>query len=200
MNRPLSNPFRRLHPLRQPTASSSRLAHTQRPHDWPFKPPPIRERLRPLIPFFIWWTVLTSLTVHLLRARQASKESADRSDAKISALQDLLTRARAGEVMSEEEIQRRLELVGVRERRKVDVSGEGREEVRDVGWREAIFGRRAVRSEKEEEEVEDWARSVVAEASGTAVTKPTLPDTSIKQPPAPVATVRRAPSSSRYMS
>jgi hypothetical protein len=61
--------------------------------------------------------------------------------------------------MSEEEIQRRLELVGVRERRKVDVSGEGKEEMRDVGWREAIFGRRAVRSEKEEEEVEDWARS-----------------------------------------
>lgn len=140
---------------------NSRLIHiSRRSNDFPFKPPPIRERLRPLIPFFIWWTILTSLTVHLLRARQAATEADSRSEAKISVLQDLLDRARAGEEIGEEEVQRRLEMVGVREREKVEVVPGVREEVKDVGWREAIFGRKAVSTEKEdEEEVRNWARS-----------------------------------------
>lgn len=160
MSRLYTAPLRRA--LRFPTtpASSSRHFNTShRASDFPFKPPPIRERLRPLIPFFIWWTILTSLTVHLLRARQAATEADSRSEAKIHALNDLLGRARAGEDITEEEVQRRLEMVGVREREKVE-AGEVRQEVRDVGWREAIFGRRATTGEKEdEEEVENWAKS-----------------------------------------
>lgn len=67
----------------------------------------------------------------------------------------------AGEEISEEEIQRRLELVGVRERPKIELGPGVREKVRDVGWREAIFGRKMipVNDKEDEEEVKNWARS-----------------------------------------
>lgn len=130
----------------------------------PFRPPPIRERLRPLIPFFIWWSIITSLTVHLLRARQSSKEMQSRSEAKISVLESLLGRTRAGEALTEEEVERQLEMVGLRERRTGDL-GEKREDIRDVGWMEAIFGRKGrdqvvdKTAKEDEEDVAAWAKS-----------------------------------------
>lgn len=217
-----TSPLRRA--LRIPTtfASSSRHFNTShRVHDFPFKPPPIRERLRPLIPFFIWWTILTSLTVHLLRARQAATEADSRSEAKIHALTDLLVRARAGEEIAEEEVQRRLEMVGVRERSRLE-PGDVRPEVRDVGWREAVFGRRGTKTEKEDEEdVESWARSgeslvkhlryvlfksgsmadvsVVADASGASAAPAAKSAVTVTSTPVSSAGIRRAPSSDRYM-
>lgn len=106
----------------------------------PFKPPPIRTRLRPLIPFFIYWCIVTSLAVHLLRARISAREAATKSSAQISVLEGLIERYRAGEKVTEGEVRRELEMVGLRER-QLDV-GERSEVGREVGWMEAIFGRR----------------------------------------------------------
>lgn len=76
-----------------------------------------------------------------MRLRIEIQEDEARIGAKISVLQTLLDRTRKGETLVPEEIRREFEMVGLRQRR-----GRTEEEVRadasDVGWREAIFGRR----------------------------------------------------------
>jgi hypothetical protein len=163
-------------PALRSTASSSRRIFNptyipRRPihnhnHPYPeFKPPPISTRLKPLIPFFIYWCAITSLAVHLLRNRTSSKEELDKTKAQISVLTGLIQRLKKREVVSGEEIRRELEMVGLRERvLTTPEEGEGG----DVGWFKAIFGRRGVRDESEnesgsQEEVEEdavaaWAR------------------------------------------
>jgi hypothetical protein len=106
----------------------------------PFKPPPIRQRLRPLLPFFIYWCIITSLTVHSLRIRIKSREDLDKVNAKVTVLEGLIGRIKNGEKVGDDEVQRELEMVGLRERR-LTMEEEGEvSEGGDVGWMEAIFG------------------------------------------------------------
>lgn len=125
----------------------------------PFKPPPIRQRLRPLLPFFIYWCIITSLTVHSLRIRIKSKEDLDKVNAKVTVLEGLIGRIRNGERVGDDEVQRELEMVGLRERRLTTEEEGEVSEGGDVGWMEAIFGRKKRRKEDEDERaVEEWAK------------------------------------------
>ena len=138
-------------PIRIPRRSN----HSYPEHEYPFKPPPISTRLRPLIPFFIYWCAITSLAVHLLRTRTTSKEELDKAQAQISVLSGLIHRFKKREIVGEDEMRRELEMVGLRERVLT-----APEEGRDVGWFKAIFGRKGVRDDKEveEDDVVDWAK------------------------------------------
>lgn len=131
--------------------------------------PPISERLKPLIPFLIYWTILTSLAYNLLRMRTIKKEEGDRRDAQISVLEGLIDRYRAAAGINtgtdldqqnvpwpdEAEVERELEMVGLRERKhQADENSELAEfqEARSVGWKEVMFGRKRAKLTKEEEE------------------------------------------------
>lgn len=91
--------------------------------------PPISERLKPLIPFLFWWTVITSLAVHLLRKRKANEEELARLKAQQSVLEDMIRSFARGEALSDEEIRRELEMVGLR-RRKLTLDPDALERVR----------------------------------------------------------------------
>ncbi|TYJ55692.1 hypothetical protein B9479_003596 [Cryptococcus floricola] len=131
-------------------------------HALPTDLPPIRARLRPLVPFFIYWTIITSLLVHLLRTRQESGESLSRQKAKISVLGDLIARIRNGEDVSEEEMQREMEMVGLRERTALTLGLDKElKEAENVGWREVLLGKTAQSEEqaaREEKAIEEWAQ------------------------------------------
>ncbi|KAJ9123097.1 hypothetical protein QFC22_001287 [Naganishia vaughanmartiniae] len=131
--------------------------------------PPISQRLKPLIPFMIYWTALTSLAYNMLRLRTLKEEDAARSNAQISVLEGLVNRYRAASGMKtgtelddqevswpdEAEVERELQMVGLRERRHApDGATESLEfqEGRDVGWREVLFGRKRAKLSEEEEE------------------------------------------------
>lgn len=114
------------------------------------KAPPIRTRLKPLIPFLITWTVITSLAVHLLRERKHGEKVLGRAYAKESMLEELIERFRGGEVVPDTEIRRELELVGLREK-AVDVEVQ---EARKVGWKEMFLGRDKEVTEADAEE--EW--------------------------------------------
>lgn len=91
--------------------------------------PPIGERLKPLIPFLFWWTVITSLAVHLLRKRKANEEELARLKAQQSVLEDMIASFARGEPLSDQEIRRELEMVGLR-RRKLTLDPDALERVR----------------------------------------------------------------------
>lgn len=157
------------------SSSRTRIAPVlvrQRPQStYPFRPPPIRERLRPLVPFFIYWTIITSLTVHLLRTRTKAKEDAAKASAQSSVLEGLISRLRQGERVPPDEIDRELEMVGLKERTVLSAVGAARTtqdeerpggeaeaalaESGQVGWRETIFGRKRRRPEVDEERAEE---------------------------------------------
>lgn len=95
--------------------------------------------------------------------RVGAKEELDKSQAQISVLEGLIERFKKGERVGGDEIQRELEMVGLRERLLTKPEeGEGG----DVGWVKALFGRRGVKDDQsaedkeriEEEAVEEWAR------------------------------------------
>ena len=102
--------------------------------------------------------MITSLAVHLLRARIHSKEELDKAQAQISVLEGLMERYRSGERPSQDELRRELEMVGLRERVLTKPEdGEGG----DVGWFKAIFGRKGVQDDEQkadEDAVEQWAK------------------------------------------
>ena len=131
--------------------------------------PPISQRLKPLIPFLIYWTILTSLAYNLLRLRTLKKEEGARRDAQISVLEGLINRYRAAAGIKtgtdldqqevpwpdEAEVERELEMVGLRERiHPADENSELSDfkEARSVGWKEVLFGRKRAKLTKEEEE------------------------------------------------
>lgn len=91
--------------------------------------PPISERLRPLIPFLFWWTVITSLAVHLLRKRKANEEEIARLTAQQTVLEDMIASFARGEPLADDEIRRELEMVGLR-RRKLTLDPDTLERVR----------------------------------------------------------------------
>jgi len=85
----------------------------------------------------------------------------DKTQAQISVLEGLIERHKRGERVSGDEVQRELEMVGLRERLLTKPEeGEGG----DVGWLKAIFGRKGVRDDEddkqriEDEAVEEWAK------------------------------------------
>jgi hypothetical protein len=81
----------------------------------------------------------------------------DKAKAQISVLSGLISRLKKRENVSNDEIQRELEMVGLRERVLTKDEIEGG----DVGWFKAIFGRRGVQEdveEVEEDAVAAWAK------------------------------------------
>lgn len=76
-----------------------------------------------------------------MRLRIEIKEDEARIGAKVSVLQALVERTRRGEDVRVEEVRREFEMVGLRQRRGRGEE-DGRVDAKDVGWREAIFGRR----------------------------------------------------------
>lgn len=135
--------------------------------------PPLSQRLKPLIPFLIWWTIITSLIVHILRTRKSSEAELDRAYAQESVLRGIRDRLEAGEDLSDAEIRRELEMVGLRERTLATAHLAAElGELRNVGWWEVMLGRKRgeaveeaiegeVKSEEksEEEAVEQWSKS-----------------------------------------
>jgi hypothetical protein len=130
--------------------------------------PPISQRLKPLLPFIFYWTVLTSLAYHLLRMRTLKKEEGARRDAQISVLEGLVNRYRAAAGIKtgtelddqdvawpdEAEVERELEMVGLRERTHLpdaDSETSDFQEARSVGWKEVMFGRKRAKLTEEEE-------------------------------------------------
>ncbi|KAJ9107475.1 hypothetical protein QFC21_000928 [Naganishia friedmannii] len=146
--------------------------------------PPISQRLKPLIPFMIYWTALTSLAYNLLRLRTLKEEDDARRNAQISVLEGLVDRYRAAlgiktgtelddqEVTwpDEAEVERELQMVGLRERKHAPdgvTDSTEFQEGRDVGWREVLFGRKRAKLSEEEQEkaaAKEW-RDVVISAS-----------------------------------
>ena len=108
------------------------------------------------MPFLIYWTVVTSLAVNLLRTRKRSEEELGRSKAQISVLEGLVRRLQAAEV-DDDEVQRELEMVGLRRREVTAELGEEMKEGGYVGWKEALLGRKGKdRAVDEEEVVREW--------------------------------------------
>ena len=108
------------------------------------------------MPFLIYWTVVTSLAVNLLRMRKRSEEELGRSKAQISVLEGLVRRLQAAEV-DDDEVQRELEMVGLRRREVTAELGEEMKEGGYVGWKEALLGRKGKdRAVDEEEAVREW--------------------------------------------
>lgn len=131
--------------------------------------PPISQRLKPLIPFMIYWTALTSLAYNLLRLRTLKEEDSARRNAQISVLEGLVNRYRAASGIKtgteldyqevawpdEAEVERELQMVGLRERKHAPDGSTGSSEFqegRDVGWREVLFGRKRTKLSEEEQE------------------------------------------------
>ncbi len=139
-----------------PTPDPNALFHIPPPPPRDF--PPISQRLKPLVPFLIYWTALTSLAFHLLRVRKEADEQMERKNAQISVLEGLIRRLRQQGTVDEIEMNRELEMVGLRKRKEGDVDEDMRE-AGNVGWREVLLGRKRVkRSEEEQEKVaaDEW--------------------------------------------
>ncbi|WVQ82299.1 hypothetical protein IAT38_004427 [Cryptococcus sp. DSM 104549] len=171
-----------------PTATPPPNAHPTEPlvpsHTFtktPYKPPPLSARLKPLIPFFIYWTILTSLIVHLLRTRLEREEMLAHQGAKEGVLRGLVERVEKGERVGDAEVQREMELVGLR-KKGLGWEGVGKEELGPrgreyVGWKEVFLGKKTKVEEKEGEPEEEktieqeWAE--VVEAAETESAKPT---------------------------
>lgn len=100
--------------------------------------------------------------------RTLKKEETARKEAQISVLEGLVNRYRAAKGIKtgteldeqvvywpdEAEVQRELEMVGLRERKHIpgtDEGVDGFEEARSVGWKEVLFGRKRVKLTEEEE-------------------------------------------------
>ncbi|WVN88288.1 uncharacterized protein L203_103493 [Cryptococcus depauperatus CBS 7841] len=179
-------------PARSAAISQKRFAYTL-----PTNLPPIRQRLRPYVPFFIYWTVITSLIVHVMRARQDTQASLARQDAKISVLTDLIARLQRGDRVPEDDMRRELEMVGLRERtvltddlnRELKVSGY-------IGWKEMLLGKKKpVDDAKDEQILQEWAQTFFEPTESPAPDPSTIPF-----PPAPEQKVaRRASGSNVYL-
>ncbi|KAK8864336.1 hypothetical protein IAR55_001583 [Kwoniella newhampshirensis] len=197
----------RILPTARSTSGISPLQHRlSSSTPFPFKPPPIRQRLRPLIPFFIYWTIITSLAVHLLRLRISSQEELDKRKAQVSVLSDLVEKLARGEDVDDDTVQRELEMVGLRERTALTRGMDGElRDTADVKWLEVLFGKkRSVTvsaeedKEKEEKTIEEWAQ-VINEATKSPSPPPDTASSRPKIPEKPMAQARRAPSSNVYL-
>ncbi|OWZ58956.1 hypothetical protein C351_00247 [Cryptococcus neoformans c8] len=173
-------------------------------HAFPTDVPPLRQRIRPLVPFFIYWTIITSLVVHLMRTRQDTEASLARQQAKVTVLSDLIARLQRGETVDEEEMQRELEMVGLRERTSATLALD--KEMRivgDVGWRDVLFGKKERTAEddaKEERIIEEWT-SVINEPANAPPPPPSANSRprQVEQPQNRAGVAKRAPGSNVYL-
>jgi hypothetical protein len=109
-----------------------------------------------------WWSVITTLATHRLQLRQRSAEELGVASAQISVLESLIRRVGDGSVLSDDDVRRELEMVGLRERTTLTETEEERlERTRDVTWREALLGRKSSQTPEQEENraVEEWSNS-----------------------------------------
>jgi hypothetical protein len=96
----------------------------------------------------------------------------ERKNAQISVLEGLIRRLGAEPAtITEEEVQRELEMVGLRERPGVKEGGleQDLREAGNVGWREVLLGRKRVkRSEEEQEKAaeDEWRAGEYEEITG----------------------------------
>ncbi|KAL7419318.1 hypothetical protein Q5752_006156 [Cryptotrichosporon argae] len=158
----------------------------------PFRPPPLSARLRPIVPFLLYWTLITSLAVHLLRTRIRARDELARAHAQVSVLEGLVARATGEPGMSDDDVQRELEMVGLRQRRADAEEELG--ELRDVGWKEVLLGRRRAHVDvNDDEAVKEWVK-VVNEASEAERAPKLAP-----APPERAGQARRAASSNVYL-
>ncbi|ETW74791.1 hypothetical protein HETIRDRAFT_431036 [Heterobasidion irregulare TC 32-1] len=91
----------------------------------------------PHLPPLLYTLALSSLSVHLLYQRRAATTSRNQLSARISVLDDLAARLRAGEPVRAEEAARLRRLATAAER---GAQADGAPE-REVGWMEVILGR-----------------------------------------------------------
>ncbi|ORY34094.1 hypothetical protein BCR39DRAFT_518436 [Naematelia encephala] len=193
-------------PFRQ-NSQSSRLFPdlSMRPDPRDLVVPPLKERLKPLIPFLFWWTVITSLTTNLLQLRQRSERESALSSAQITVLEGLIEKVKDGQVLEDVEIRKELEMVGLRERTELTKGLEsGLEEGGDVGLLTAMLGRNSRfsagdRKKKEQEDderaVAEWAEIVNNESKGSIPAAASVPTTK----PERIGTSRRPTSVSVYL-
>ncbi|WOO81232.1 uncharacterized protein LOC62_03G004756 [Vanrija pseudolonga] len=196
--------------LAQASARRTLLQSAPQRPDFPLDVPPISARLKPLVPFFIAWSVITSLAVHLMRARKQAEEEQARAGAQESVLTGLADRFRAGEDVSDEDIRRELEMVGLRERTALTLPLEDDvTELRDVSWFEVFLGRRKKAEEAakaegtevdaavseaqaEAEAVVEWSKIVNEATKEQAKPEP-------QQAPGRTGTAKRAASASVFI-
>ena len=86
------------------------------------------------LPHIIYATALTSLALHLLATRKAGAAARQQAEARISLLEGLATRLRAGERLPEDEVTRVHRLL--REEGEVEVKKV------DVDWKAVVFGKK----------------------------------------------------------
>lgn len=128
----------------------------------PFAVPPLSARLKSIVPFMFWWSAITTLAVHRLRMRIQSQEEMGIANAQISVMESLVERVKRGEVISDDEVRKEMEMVGLRERTALTEGLAGAmERTKDVTWGEALLGRK-VKPVEGEAEVDqnkeiDWA-------------------------------------------
>lgn len=153
---------RRPVPCHTPRVRFSTFEPLALPKARPVQPPtpPLSQRLKAIIPFLIWWTVITSLATNNLRLRTSSKEELDTRRAQITVLESLVDRLREGIHLLDDEVRRELEMVGLRERTSSTSQGEVSRGTADVGWSQALFGRTKTKTPDEEvkEVVAEWAQ------------------------------------------
>ena len=97
----------------------------------------------PHLPPLLYTLALSSLSVHLLYQRRAATTSRNQLSARISVLDDLAARLRAGEPVRAEEAARLRRLATAAER---GAQADGAPE-REVGWMEVILGRDEAKQE-----------------------------------------------------
>lgn len=126
-------------------------------------PPPLSQRLKGILPFLFWWSVITSLAAHRLRMRHEHGQEMGVVQAKISVLESLVERVKGGSELTNEQVRKEMEMVGLRERTSLTEDAEGRLlKAADVNWREALLGRKnrhLTPEEGEREAVEEWSKS-----------------------------------------
>ena len=112
------------------------------------------------LPHVIYATALTSFSIHLLTKRRAAAEGKLATEARISILEGLASRLRAGERVGDEEVTRIRRLL----REGDSKIGEG-SSVKDseIDWRSVLFGRgekdEPLRTQSEERAVKEWDSS-----------------------------------------
>jgi hypothetical protein len=96
------------------------------------------------IPELIYALAFSSISVHLLWQRRAAEADRRHYTARLSILDDLAARLRAGQVVSDVEV--------ARLRRLAETIGEDTHSGESIGWREVVFGRKETSIEREGKE------------------------------------------------
>ena len=96
--------------------------------------------------------------------RIQTQEEMGVANAQISVMESLVERVKAGQIVSDDQVRKEMEMVGLRERTALTEGLAGAmERTKDVSWGEALLGRKAKPLEGEEaidmDKEMDWAES-----------------------------------------